>query len=96
MIRVLVVDDSAMVRKALTDELGKFNDIEVVGTAVDPYIARDRILELKPDVLTLDIEMPRMDGLTFLEKLMAHHPMPVVVVSSLTTERADMALRGGK
>lgn len=93
MIRVLVVDDSAMVRKALTDELGKFNDIEVVGTAVDPYIARDRILELKPDVLTLDIEMPRMDGLTFLEKLMAHHPMPVVVVSSLTTERADMALR---
>lgn len=93
MIRVLVVDDSAMVRKALTDELGKFNDIEVVGTAVDPYIARDRILELKPDVLTLDIEMPRMDGLTFLEKLMVHHPMPVVVVSSLTTERADMALR---
>ena len=93
MIRVLVVDDSAMVRKALTEELSQFNDFEVVGSAIDPYMARDKILELKPDVLTLDLEMPRMDGLTFLEKLMIHHPMPVVVVSSLTAARADMALR---
>jgi two-component system chemotaxis response regulator CheB len=93
MIRVLVVDDSAMVRKALTEELSQFNDIEVVGSAIDPYMARDKILELKPDVLTLDLEMPRMDGLTFLEKLMMHHPLPVVVVSSLTAARADMALR---
>jgi len=93
MIRVLVVDDSAMVRKALTEELSQFNDFEVVGSAIDPYMARDKILELKPDVLTLDLEMPRMDGLTFLEKLMMHHPMPVVVVSSLTAARADMALR---
>jgi two-component system chemotaxis response regulator CheB len=92
-IRVLVVDDSAMVRKALTEELAQFSDIEVVGSAIDPYMARDKILELKPDVLTLDLEMPRMDGLTFLEKLMLHHPMPVVVVSSLTAARADMALR---
>ncbi|MBK8575217.1 MAG: chemotaxis response regulator protein-glutamate methylesterase [Elusimicrobia bacterium] len=93
MIRVLVVDDSAMVRKALTEELSQFSDFEVVGSAIDPYMARDKILELKPDVLTLDLEMPRMDGLTFLEKLMMHHPMPVVVVSSLTAARADMALR---
>jgi two-component system chemotaxis response regulator CheB len=92
-IRVLVVDDSAMVRKALTEELSQFSDFEVVGSAIDPYMARDKILELKPDVLTLDLEMPRMDGLTFLEKLMTHHPMPVVVVSSLTAARADMALR---
>jgi len=93
MIRVLVVDDSAMVRKALTEELSRFPDVEVVGSAMDPFVARDKILELNPDVITLDLEMPRMDGLTFLEKLMHHHPIPVVVVSSLTTERAEMALR---
>lgn len=84
MIKVLVVDDSALVRKLLTEELNKQKDIEVVGTAMNPYIARDKIVKLKPDVLTLDLEMPRMDGLSFLAKLMKHFPMPVVVVSSLT------------
>ena len=83
MIRVLVVDDSAVVRKVLTEELSRYEDIEVVGSAVDPYIAREKIIRLRPDVVTLDIEMPRMDGLTFLEKLMAHFPLPVIVVSSL-------------
>jgi len=92
-IRVLIVDDSAVVRRILTDQLSKYGDVEVVGTAVDPYIARDRILQLKPDVLTLDLEMPRMDGLSFLAKLMKHHPMPVVVVSSLTPKNSEMALK---
>lgn len=92
MIRVLVVDDSALVRKILSEELGKQPDIEVVGTAVDPYVARDKILKLKPDVLTLDLEMPRMDGLSFLSKLMKHYPMPVVVVSSLTPKNSETAL----
>src|SRR5579863_2130178 len=82
-IRVLIVDDSAIVRRILTETLASEPDIEVVGTAPDPYIARDKILSLRPDVLTLDIEMPRMDGLTFLRKLMHFHPMPVIVVSSL-------------
>jgi two-component system chemotaxis response regulator CheB len=79
----MVVDDSAIVRKILTDAISAEADMEVVGTAPDPYIARDKILSLRPDVLTLDIEMPRMDGLTFLKKLMKHHPLPVVVISSL-------------
>lgn len=92
MIRVLVVDDSAVVRKVLTEELGKTGDIEVVGTAVDPYVARQKIAELNPDVLTLDIELPRMDGLAFLGKIMRHRPMPVVVVSSVTPEGSDTAL----
>jgi two-component system chemotaxis response regulator CheB len=82
-IKVLVVDDSAIVRKILTDAISGEPDLEVVGTAPDPYIARDKILSLEPDVLTLDIEMPRMDGLTFLTKVMRHHPMPVIVISSL-------------
>jgi two-component system, chemotaxis family, protein-glutamate methylesterase/glutaminase len=92
-IRVLVVDDSAVVRRVLSDALSAAAGIEVVGTAVDPYAAREKIATLKPDVLTLDIEMPRMDGLTFLEKLMAAHPMPVVVVSSLTPVSSPMAFR---
>lgn len=92
MIRVLVVDDSALVRKILTEELNKQPDIEVVDTAVDPYVARDKIVRLKPDVLTLDLEMPRMDGLSFLSKLMKHYPMPVVVVSSLTPKNSENAL----
>jgi two-component system chemotaxis response regulator CheB len=92
-IRVLVVDDSAVVRRVLSEELSRFGDIAVVGTAVDPYMARDKIAELKPDVLTLDVEMPRMDGLSFLAKLMKHHPLPVVVVSSLTPENGENALR---
>src|SRR3954471_17081116 len=82
-IRVLIVDDSAIVRKLLSEALSGERDIEVVGTAPDPYIARDKILALRPDVLTLDIEMPRMDGLTFLRKLMRYQPIPVVVISSL-------------
>jgi two-component system chemotaxis response regulator CheB len=82
-IKVLIVDDSAIVRKILTDAISGECDLEVVGTAPDPFIARDKILALQPDVLTLDIEMPRMDGLTFLKKLMRHHPLPVIVISSL-------------
>src|SRR6056297_2950879 len=93
MIKVLIVDDSAFVRKFLTEELDKQPDITVVGTAMNPYIAREKIVELKPDVLTLDLEMPRMDGLSFLEALMKHHPIPVVVVSSVTPERSEQALR---
>ncbi|MEN6520405.1 MAG: chemotaxis response regulator protein-glutamate methylesterase [Armatimonadota bacterium] len=93
MIRVLVVDDSAIVRRVLTDELSKYADIEVVGTAVDPYVARDKIVSLKPDVVTLDLEMPRMDGLSFLVKLMKHFPIPVIVVSSLTPANSETALK---
>jgi len=91
-IRVLVVDDSAIVRKVLSDVLSSQPDIEVVGTAPDPYVARDKIVGLNPDVVTLDIEMPRMDGLTFLDRLMAFHPMPVVVISSLTKSSTRSAL----
>jgi two-component system, chemotaxis family, protein-glutamate methylesterase/glutaminase len=91
-IKVLVVDDSAIVRKVLTDALSGENDIEVVGTAPDPFVARDKILSLKPDVLTLDIEMPRMDGVTFLRKLMHYHPMPVIVISSLGVASSRTAL----
>lgn len=97
-IRVLVVDDSAVVRNMLCRELAKDPAIEVVGTAPDPYLARDKIVELNPDVLTLDVEMPRMDGLTFLRRLMEHHPMPVIVISSLTaqgTRTAVEALEAG-
>jgi two-component system chemotaxis response regulator CheB len=93
LIRVLVVDDSALVRKILSEELSREPDIEVVGTAVDPYVARDKIVALRPDVLTLDVEMPRMDGLSFLARLMQHYPLPVVIVSSLTPENGEMALR---
>ncbi len=92
MINVLVVDDSAIVRQILSRELAKASDINVVGSAPDPYIARDKIISLKPDVLTLDIEMPRMDGLTFLRKLMAHHPIPAIIVSSLTPKGGEMAM----
>ncbi len=93
MIKVLIVDDSAVVRKLLSEELSKFEDIEVIGTAPDAYVAREKIVKLLPDVITLDIEMPRMDGLTFLEKLMAHFPIPVVIVSSLAPEKSDNAIR---
>lgn len=88
-IRVLVVDDSALVRQLLTAILEMDPGIEVVGTASDPYRAREQIKRLHPDVLTLDVEMPRMDGLTFLRNLMRLHPMPVVMVSSLTEKGAD-------
>ena len=92
-IRVLVIDDSALVRKLMTAMLSCDPAIEVVGTAGDPLIARDKIKQLQPDVLTLDVEMPRMDGLTFLENLMRLHPLPVVMVSSLTVRGADVTLR---
>jgi two-component system, chemotaxis family, protein-glutamate methylesterase/glutaminase len=91
-IRVLVVDDSAVVRRAISDALSADPEIEVVGSACDPYVARDKILELNPDVLTLDIEMPRMDGLTFLRILQQHRPMPVIIVSSLTQAGSKAAL----
>ncbi len=91
-IKVLIVDDSAIVRKVLTEALSGEADIEVVGTAPDPFVARDKILSLQPDVLTLDIEMPRMDGVTFLKKLMHHHPMPVIVISSLGIASSRAAL----
>lgn len=90
--RVLIVDDSAVVRQILTQELSRDPQIEVVGTAPDPYVARDRILQLNPDVLTLDVEMPRMDGLAFLRKLMHYKPMPVIIVSSLTAAGGELAM----
>jgi len=83
-IKVLVVDDSALVRNILESGLNMDPGIEVVGTAVDPYKARDKILELEPDVLTLDVEMPRMDGVAFLRRLMPQYPIPVIMVSALT------------
>jgi two-component system chemotaxis response regulator CheB len=92
-IRLLIVDDSALVRKILTESLSKDPDIEIVGTAADPYIARDKMLALKPDVMTLDIEMPRMDGLTFLRLVMKHRPMPVIIMSSLTGTGSELALQ---
>lgn len=91
-VRTLIVDDSAVVRQILTQELSKDPAIEVVGSAGDPYVARDKILREKPDVITLDLEMPRMDGLSFLKRLMFYHPMPVVILSSLATEGASVAL----
>jgi two-component system chemotaxis response regulator CheB len=97
-IRVLIVDDSAIVRKILSEAIASETDMEVVGTAPDPFVARDKILALKPDVLTLDIEMPRMDGLTFLSKLMHFHPLPVIVISSLgqaSCQATFDALRSG-
>ncbi len=97
-VRVLIVDDSAVVRQLLARDLSRDPQIRVVGTAPDPYVARDKIVELEPDVLTLDVEMPRMDGITFLRKLMQHHPMPVIVISSLTatgTRTAIDALAAG-
>ncbi|MBE9516848.1 MAG: chemotaxis response regulator protein-glutamate methylesterase [Proteobacteria bacterium] len=92
-IKVLIVDDSALVRKMLTEILGQDRGIEVVGTALDPFIARDKIKKLNPDVITLDVEMPKMDGLTFLDNLMRLRPMPVVMVSTLTEKGADITLQ---
>lgn len=91
-IKVLIVDDSAVIRKVLTDQLSRERGIDVIGSAPDPYVARDKIVRLKPDVITLDIEMPRMDGLTFLKKLMKHYPLPVIIVSSLTQKGSKMAM----
>lgn len=91
-IRVLIVDDSAIVRKVLSENLSRQRGIEVIGTAPDPYVARDKIVALNPDVITLDIEMPRMDGLTFLKKLMKFYPIPVIIVSSLTPKGGAVAM----
>lgn len=91
--KVLIVDDSALMRQLLTRILSSDPELEVIGSAMDPFVAREKIKALNPDVLTLDIEMPRMDGLTFLEKLMLGHPMPVVMISSLTDKGADTTLR---
>jgi two-component system chemotaxis response regulator CheB len=92
-IKVLVVDDSALIRALLSEIINQEDDMEVVATARDPLIARDKIRELKPDVLTLDIEMPNMDGLEFLEKLMRLHPLPVLMISTLTAQGATSTLR---
>lgn len=91
-IKVFIVDDSAIVRKIFSEEISKESDMEVIGTAPDPFVARDKIVHQKPDVMTLDIEMPRMDGLTFLKKLMKHYPLPVLIVSSLTPKGGKMAM----
>jgi len=92
-IKVLIVDDSALVRQILVEILKTAEDMEVVGTASDPFMAGERIKETNPDVLTLDVEMPRMDGLTFLANLMRLRPMPVVMVSSLTERGAETTLK---
>ncbi len=92
-IRVLIVDDSAVVRQTLEELLSSDPRIEVMATAADPFIAADKIRDEVPDVITLDVEMPRMDGITFLQKLMSQHPVPVVIVSSLAGERSETALK---
>lgn len=92
-IKVLVVDDSALVRQTLCDILNSDPDIEVVGTAADPILAAERLRTVIPDVITLDVEMPRMDGLTFLQKLMSQHPIPVVMCSSLAEYGSETALK---
>ena len=91
-IKVLVIDDSALIRSLLSEIINKQPDMEVVGTAPDPIVAREKIKALNPDVLTLDVEMPKMDGLVFLEKLMRLRPMPVIMVSSLTEKSSSITL----
>src|SRR6201985_3483989 len=91
--KVLIVDDSQIMQQFVTRIINSDPDLEVIGTAGDPFIAREKIKALHPDVLTLDVEMPRVDGLTFLEKLMRGHPMPVVMISSLTERGAETTLR---
>src|ERR1700683_4603746 len=92
-IRVLIVDDSAVVRQTLSDVLSSDPEIEVMATASDPFVAAERMRDEVPDGITLDIEMPRMDGLTFLQKIMSQHPIPVVICSSLVAEGAQSTLR---
>lgn len=92
-IKVLIVDDSAVIRNIVNDVLSSDDEIEVVGEAKDPFVARDQIKKLTPDVITLDVEMPKMDGITFLENLMRLRPMPVVMLSTLTTKGADITLK---
>lgn len=92
-IKVLIVDDSAVIRQTLSSILGSDPEIEILGVAADPYIAAARIAEEVPDVITLDVEMPRMDGLTFLRTLMSQHPIPVVIISSLTEKGTETAIQ---
>ena len=92
MIKVLVVDDSPVVRNVLKRELEKDSEIKVIDTAPDAFVARDKIVALKPDVITLDIEMPKMDGITFLKKLMEWYPLPVIIVSGLTPKGCSLSL----
>ena len=91
-VKVLIVDDSAVVRSIFSKELSQDPDLEIIGSAPDPYVARDMIVKHRPDVVTLDIEMPRMDGITFLRKLMKYYPLPVIVVSSLTKKGSELAM----
>jgi len=92
MVKVLVIDDSPLIRRVLTEILHQADDIEVVGSAEDPYQAREMIKQLNPDVLTLDIEMPKMDGISFLKNLMRLRPMPVVMISTLTQKGSPITL----
>ncbi|MBI2418861.1 MAG: chemotaxis response regulator protein-glutamate methylesterase [Ignavibacteriales bacterium] len=92
-VKVLIVDDSALVRQTLSELLTSDPDIEIIGMAADPIIAAKKMEEMLPDVITLDVEMPRMDGLTFLQKIMSQHPIPVVICSSLTTEGSETAIK---
>lgn len=92
-VRVLIVEDSSLMRQMLTDILSEDDGIEVVGTAPDPYVARNKVKQLNPDVITLDVEMPKMDGLTFLEKIMSLRPTPVVMISGLTQENSETTLK---
>src|SRR6187549_1608365 len=93
LIKVLVIDDSALVRQTLTEIINSDDQLEVIGTAADPHFAAQKIKTFIPDVITLDIEMPRVDGLTFLKALMAQYPIPVVIISSLTQNGSHLALR---
>lgn len=90
--KVLIVDDSAVFRKFLSEELNRYPDIEVVATASDPYVARDKLVRLNPDVITMDVEMPRMDGITFLRKVMRYYPKPVIIISAVTDDNSPHAL----
>lgn len=92
-IKVLVIDDAALVRKVMRDSINSQEDMEVIGMAADPYIAVEKMRLQKPDVITLDVEMPRMDGLTFLKQLMTQHPIPVIIVSSLSHTGGEVAIR---
>ena len=91
--RVIVVDDSALVRSLLTEIINRQSDMECIGAAADPFAAREMIRNLNPDVITLDVEMPRMDGIDFLSKLMRLRPMPVLMVSTLTERGAEVTMR---
>src|SRR5512136_2337029 len=92
-IRVLVVDDSAVVRQAMTEILSSDPHIEVIAVASDPFVAAERLRKEIPDVITLDVEMPRMDGITFLKKIMSQHPIPVVICSSLAGKQTETAFK---